>query len=787
MKSIFYSYLIIVVVLSGCSSGKSTFERGNYYEAVITAVNRLRRNNDHKKSVETLRQAYPMAVSFFEDKARISLSSSERFKWSEVVRSYTAINTMYDEIKRCPGALAVIPDPVNYFSKLQEAKQNAAEENYAAGILALQTGTRDDAKQAYAYFRITNEYVPGYKEVKDYLDAALAAATVKIVVEPIPVHSKSVGVSAEFFNDKISEFVHSASINEFVRFYTRAEAQKIKLSPDHIVQLQFDEFTVGEVYKHEKEIQLVKDSVVMGTYVTSGAANQPANNHQTTPRNGSGLVTASQSPVLNTGKKPTSNNSSPASPANDQNTETDREKAARELAEKQRLEQEARDRALAERLKAEKDAAEKERVAREAAEKAANEAAEKERKAREAAEAERRAKEAEKALADKTLTEKQAAENARIEREKAEKEKAEHERIEKERADKEQGEKVKAEKEKSDKEQAEKIKAEKEKAEKEHAEKIKAEKEKAEKEEAEKKVKAEKEKAEREQAEKVKAEKEKAEKEQAEKIKAEKEKADRERDEKEKAAKAHTGKAKYEDPTIQSEDTLNVTDPVLICHIPPGNKANTRTLRINRTALKAHLAHGDIEGGCESEKEKQKADPGGVEKGKEPDEQKAQPHDDKKVKGGKGSAKIKSEDRGYSLALTHNAVLIASREGNPVDMLRYLEFSTVATDTNKVYGSVKATLYHYTKTTVSKGIVSFRIIDAKTGALLSVQKMPGEFVWKSEWATFNGDERALSSEQLTLTKLKEQPAPAPQQLFIEFTRPIYDQITTKLKEFYKAY
>ena len=752
MKSIFYTYLVVVLVLSGCSSGKNTFERGNYYEAVITAVNRLRRNDDHKKSVETLRQAYPMAVSFFEDRARTSLSSSERFKWSEVVRSYTAINTMYDEIKRCPGALVVIPHPVNYFSKLQEARQNAAEENYAAGILALQTGTRDNAKQAYAYFRIANDYVPGYKEVQDYLDAALAAATVKIVVEPIPVHSKSVGVSAEFFNDKISEFIHSAAVNEFVRFYTRAEAQKIKLSPDHIVQLEFDEFTVGEVYKHEKEIQLVKDSVVMGSYVTTGAANQPANNHQT-PRNGSNLVTTSQNPVLGSGQKPTNNNSSTASPANSRNTETDREKTARELAEKQRLEQEARDRALAAKTKAEKDAAEKERIAREAAEKAANEAAEKERSAREAAEAERRAKEAEKALADKTLTEKEVAEKARIEREKAEKEKGERERIEKEKADKEQ---------------AEKIKAEKEKAQKEHAEKMKAEKEKAEKE----------------QAEKVKAEKEKAEKEQAEKIKAEKEKADRERDEKEKAAKANAGKARYEDPTILAEDTLNVTDPVLICHTAPGNKANTRTLRINRASLKAHLAHGDLEGGCDSDKQKQKATPGESEKGKE---QKAEPHDDKKGKGGKGSAKIESEYRGHPLALGRDAVLIASIESRPSDMQRYFGYSSAAADTNKVYGRVKATLYHHTKTTISKGIVSFRIIDAKTGALLSVQKMPGEFIWKSEWATFNGDERALSAEQLGLTRQKEQPAPAPQQLFIEFTRPIYDQITTKLKEFYKGY
>ena len=456
MKAIFYAYLTVVLVLSGCSSGKGTFERGNYYDAVLTAVSRVRTNHDHKKSAETLRQSYPMAVVFFEDRAKTSLSSSERFKWSEVVKSYTAINTMYDEIKRCPGALAVIPDPVNYFSRLQEARQNAAEEHYAAGILALQVGNRDNAKQAYRYFKTANDYVSGYKEVNSYLEAALAAATVKIVVEPIPVHSKSVGVSAEFFNDKISEFVHSAPINEFVRFYTRAEARKMKLTPDHIVQLEFDDFTVGEIHRQEKEIQLVKDSVVMGTYVaSSNQSNQTSKPDQTTPRNGSGLVSGKNPVVAST----TQVNNNSSHPVNSNNAEADREKAARELAEKQRMEQEAKDRALAEKIKAEKEAAEKERIAREAAEKALREAAEKERLAREAADAEKLAKEAaDKALAEKAALEKETAEKARLERETAEKERAEKERKEKENAERELAEKMKAEKETTEKELGQKVK-----------------------------------------------------------------------------------------------------------------------------------------------------------------------------------------------------------------------------------------------------------------------------------------------------------------------------------------
>lgn len=701
--------MVTALVLGACSSGKNSFEHGDYYGAVISSVNRLRKNSDHKKSVETLRQAYPMAVRFYEDRANTAIASAQSFKWSEVVNAYTTINNMYDEIKRCPGALRVIPDPVNYFSKLQEARQNAAEENYAAGITALQFNDREKAKQAYAFFKTAHAFVPGYKDVTNYLEAALSAATVKVLVEPIPVHSKSVGVSATFFNDKISEFVHAAPISEFVKFYTREEAETIKLNPDHIIQLQFDDFTVGQVFRHEKEIQLTKDSVVMGSYVTPAVA--AATPTRTVPDSKTGLI-AARTPAV-TASSPVATQSASEAVADAREAQaaqerTEREKAAteaqRDLNAKQ-AEQLAAEKALADKLAAEKAAAERARASAEAAK----------------AQAE---KEAEQARAEQALAEKQRVEQERIQREAAEKVRIEKERIEKERI-----------------------------------------------------------------------EKERIEKERAEKERAEREAADRAAEAKRQAQQAEANAAAYADPTIKSTDTLNVKDPVTICHIPPGNHMNARTLVISRSALKAHLAHGDMEGDCSagnkalkksSDKEPQK------EKKQEQPEKQAAP---KGKDGQKGKGPGAQNDGGshpsgstaQSFLQIADPVFYASAARDPQQFVRYAEFVTAVSDTNKIYGTVKATLYQTKKSTTAKGIVSFRIVDAKTGALLTAEKMPGEYVWVSEWATFNGDERALSAEQLSLTRLKEQPAPQPQELFIEFTRPIYEQITTKIRDFYKGY
>ena len=61
------------------------------------------------------------------------------------------------------------------------------------------------------------------------------------------------------------------------------------------------------------------------------------------------------------------------------------------------------------------------------------------------------------------------------------------------------------------------------------------------------------------------------------------------------------------------------------------------------------------------------------------------------------------------------------------------------------------------------------------------------FMWLNEYAIFVGDVEALDKNQLELTKRKVLPLPDQQDLFIEFTRPIYDQLTQKLNRFFNRY
>lgn len=103
---------------------------------------------------------------------------------------------------------------------------------------------------------------------------------------------------------------------------------------------------------------------------------------------------------------------------------------------------------------------------------------------------------------------------------------------------------------------------------------------------------------------------------------------------------------------------------------------------------------------------------------------------------------------------------------------------------SNVYKTVKATLYITKKTVISKGLLDYRITNTNNGQLLRTDRIPGSYTWLNQFGTFHGDERALSDEDKSLMGGREMPPPPPSDLFLEFTRPIYDILARDLQSFY---
>ncbi len=271
MRGLYTLILVVPIGLYSCSSGKSALEHGEYYSSVIQSVQRLRQNPDHKKSAETLRMAYPLAVEYYETEAKNAISSNSNFKWKKAMDSYQSINNMYEQIRQSPGAMQVISNPKNYYNEVGELRDKAAAESYEAGVTALMKGNREDARAAYFLFVEANNLVNGYKESIEMMDKAKFDATLKVVVHQVSVPGRY-NLSASFFQDQVESFLHSQYTDkDFVKFYTLAEAQTVSLEhADHVMRLAFDDFSVGNVHNVSKEETFSKDSVKVGETTVKG-------------------------------------------------------------------------------------------------------------------------------------------------------------------------------------------------------------------------------------------------------------------------------------------------------------------------------------------------------------------------------------------------------------------------------------------------------------------------------------------------------------------------------------
>ncbi len=101
-----------------------------------------------------------------------------------------------------------------------------------------------------------------------------------------------------------------------------------------------------------------------------------------------------------------------------------------------------------------------------------------------------------------------------------------------------------------------------------------------------------------------------------------------------------------------------------------------------------------------------------------------------------------------------------------------------------VFGKVTARYTSIEKTVTGGGQMVFKITDPSTGRIVMQERFEGDYRWKYAWATFNGDERALNTEQKRLAGLKEMFPPPPDIIFEEFTEPILEKVSERIRRFY---
>ncbi|HCW06347.1 MAG TPA: hypothetical protein DGG95_03165 [Cytophagales bacterium] len=230
----FFTTSAIALLLYSCVSGKGALKQGDYYDAVIESVNRLRSSPNNKKSIQVLTQAYPLCIDYIESGIQDGLKSDDNKKWRKAVAGYEKINFINNQIKTSIGASKIITNPQTRFTELANAKEKAADEAYNEGINFMMKSSREDYKQAYYDFKDANDFKQGYKESIEMMTQAEFKATIRVAYE-------------EINNSNINYGSFQPTINSLQRLFLsiKPAGQKDTVPPHQYLTVRFNGFQVN--------------------------------------------------------------------------------------------------------------------------------------------------------------------------------------------------------------------------------------------------------------------------------------------------------------------------------------------------------------------------------------------------------------------------------------------------------------------------------------------------------------------------------------------------------------
>ena len=255
-------YLLIIlssIFLFACSSGKARLEKGQYDMAVYKAVKRLQQKPNHKKASRVLQEAYSLAVDFHMNNVRSFDIGHDGDKWERMAAEYEQIDYLNTVIRRYPEYSNLV-QLVDVTEELAATRLEASKEHVARGLMFMEQGDKASARLAFDEFARADYFVPGDENIIQKMFEAREAGTVNIAIEFPSREMNSAFVPTQDLYFEIQNYAKSLNF-QFLRFI---DIDHPYYELDEIIQLQFDDLIIGNVYMDRVQEHIIKDGVLLG-------------------------------------------------------------------------------------------------------------------------------------------------------------------------------------------------------------------------------------------------------------------------------------------------------------------------------------------------------------------------------------------------------------------------------------------------------------------------------------------------------------------------------------------
>ena len=248
--------LLLALVLSACGSNKAYLERSDENKALFDAVKRLNKNSSDEDALQAVPILYKNILQNKLAKIKSYETGTDLARWDKVLGEYNDLQEMYNAILNSSAAFKLLT-PQNFNTELLETKQAAAEDYYQQGDAFLVKSGRDNAKKAYSYFKKTDRYMAGYKDVQGKINEAYESAIVDVVINPVQDNSffsntgwgnSGLNYSNEYFQRTLVRDLsyENTNSNYAARFYSDWEAQRANVQVDWVVDLIFRDIDIAQ-------------------------------------------------------------------------------------------------------------------------------------------------------------------------------------------------------------------------------------------------------------------------------------------------------------------------------------------------------------------------------------------------------------------------------------------------------------------------------------------------------------------------------------------------------------
>lgn len=228
---------------------KEYYDKGDYVNATLKAIDFLRTNEGNKNAQEILSVSFNMALEDIQNEINDMKERSKTFSGDETVNTRREIIRKYELLKdldrKGREIVRIIPkqkvplefDKINISSEFEAAQKSldesiemAAEMHHKSGNELKNKPDRESQKAAAKEFKNAESFVPGYKDCKALYEDARKKGTTRVAILPFENLSgvSRFGEVGEMISDKLrAAILNSNSASEFIEIYTRDQLNVI--------------------------------------------------------------------------------------------------------------------------------------------------------------------------------------------------------------------------------------------------------------------------------------------------------------------------------------------------------------------------------------------------------------------------------------------------------------------------------------------------------------------------------------------------------------------------------